>query len=133
VGGGDVARFKRERGLGGIELEGEGFVRSGTDGLQRAQAVAFSLFYGDGDVDGLAVAFSGDEGNAEAGMRGVNVLQNGFADGNLEVTVVTIEGANADFQVLGQLFAVVGLGEHRNVPEIKWALVGTFVAHVTNT
>src|SRR5437899_3974743 len=65
-------------------------------------------------------------------MRGVNVLQNGFADGNLEVTVVTIEAANADFQVLAQLFAVVGLGEHRNVPEIKRDRVGTIVAHGAN-
>src|SRR5207249_10028452 len=61
-----------------------------------------------------------------------NVLQNGFADGDLEVTVVTIEAANADLHVLARLFAVVGLGEHRNVPEIKRDRVGTIVAHGAN-
>src|SRR5947208_1168779 len=64
--GEDVALFERESGLEGIDLEGQGFVRVGTDDLQRAHAVAFSLFDRDGDVDGLAVPFSGDEGNAEA-------------------------------------------------------------------
>src|SRR5205823_4998117 len=65
-GGEDVALFKRESGLEGIDIEVQGLVRIGTDDLQRAHAVAFSLFDGDGDVDGLAMAFSGDEGNAEA-------------------------------------------------------------------
>src|SRR5256885_7331975 len=113
-GGEDVALFKRESGLEGIDLEGQGFVRIGTDDLQRAHAVAFTLFDRDGDVDGLAVAFSGDEGNAEAGMRGGNVLPNGVADGKLEGNVFPVEGADADVQVLPPPFAVGGLRGHRD-------------------
>src|SRR5437016_5963697 len=65
-------------------------------------------------------------------MRGINVLQNGFADGDLEVTVVPIEAANADFQILAQLFAVVGLGEHRDIPEVKRNRLRPVMAHGTN-
>src|SRR6266576_6403568 len=65
-------------------------------------------------------------------MRGINILLNGFTDGDLEVTVVTIEAANADFQVLAQLFAVVGLAEHRDIPEVKRNRVRPVVTHGAN-
>src|SRR5467141_386428 len=62
-------------------------------------------------------------------MRGINVFENRLADGNLEITVVAIETANADFQVFAQLFPVIGLCEHGDIPEIKRNRVGAVVAH----
>src|SRR6266853_2955630 len=65
-------------------------------------------------------------------MRGINVFENGFANGNLEVTIVSIETANADFQILAQLFTVVSLCEHGNIPEVERNRVRPVVTHSAN-
>ena len=98
-GGENVPLLERERGLERIHFERQSLVRVGADDFERAHAEAFALFDGDGDIDGLAVAPSGDERNAQAGVRGVHIFENGLADGNLEVAVVAVESANANFEV----------------------------------
>src|SRR5438132_10455933 len=62
-------------------------------------------------------------------MRGIDVFENGFADGNLEVTVVAIEAANTDFQILAQFFPVVSLREHGDIHEVERNRVRAVVAH----
>src|SRR5258708_28744377 len=101
-----MSPFLGESSLQCVDLEGQGIVRIGAYDFEGAHAETLALFDGDGDVDSLAVAFSGDQGNAEARMRGINVFENGFADGNLEVTIVSIETSNADFEILAQLLTV---------------------------
>src|SRR5207302_777084 len=80
----------------------------------------------------LAVAPSGDERNAQAGVRGVHIFENGLADGNLEVAVVAVESANADFEVFAQFLPVVGFREHRDIHEIKRDGIRAVVAHGAN-
>src|SRR2546430_290954 len=130
--GEDVALLEGESALQGIDLQRQGLVWIRADDFEGAHAIALALFDGDGDVDGLAVAFSGDKGNSQARMRSVNVIENRFANGDLEVAVVAIQAANADFQVLAQLFAVVGFGENGDIPEVKRNRVGAVVAHGAN-
>ena len=91
--------------------------------------VALALFDGDGDIDGLAVAAPGDQGNAKAITLGVDIFKKGFADGHLEIAVVAIEAANANFQILAQFFTVVGLREHRDIPEVQRNRIRPVVAH----
>src|SRR5258708_10450015 len=131
-GGEDVAFFERESALEGVDLERQGLVRISADDLQRPHVVAFALLDGNGNVDGLAVAFSGYERDAEAGVRGVNVLKNGFANDHFEVAVVAIQAADTDFQIFAQLFAVIGLREYRDIPEVERNRVGPVVPHGSN-
>ncbi len=112
-----------------IDLERQRLVRIGADDLQRAHVVALAFLDGDGDIDGLAVAPPGDQRNAHAETFGVDIFENGLANGNLEIAVVSIQASNADFQILAQLFAVVGLREHRDIPEVERDRVGPVVAH----
>src|SRR5260370_12620050 len=100
-------------------VEGEGFFRIGAHDFESAHAEALAFFDGDGDVDGLAVAAPHDQRNAEAITLGVDVFENGFADGHLEVTVIAIQATNADFQILAQLLAFLLLPEHPHIPEHK--------------
>src|SRR6266853_1602257 len=117
--GEDIALFERECGLQRVHLKGQRFVRIGADNFERPHMEALALFDVNRDIDGLAVTMSGDERNAKAIALGVNVVEDGFADGHLEISIVTIKAANADFQLLAQLFTVVGLREHGDIPEIK--------------
>src|SRR5712692_164123 len=127
--GKDITLFQGKRRLQRIHLKGQSLVRIGTDNFQRAHAEAFTFFDGDGDVNGFAVPFSGDEGNAEARMLGVDIFKNGFADGDFEVTVVAVQAADTDFEILAQLLAVIGLREDRDIPEIEGNRVRAVVAH----
>ncbi len=112
-----------------VDLQRQGLVRIGADDFESAHAEALALFDGDGDVDGLAVAASEDQRNAQAIALGVNIIENGFANGHLEIPIVAIQAANTDFQILAQFLAVVSLGEHRDVPEVERNGVGPVVAH----
>src|SRR5260370_32388557 len=104
----DVPLLERKSALQRVNLEGQGLVRIGADNLERTHVVAVALFDGDSDVDGLAVGATGDQRNAEAVPCGVDVIEDGLTDGHLEITVVAIQAANADFQILAQPFAIVG-------------------------
>ena len=70
-------------------------------------------------------------GNRNALVRNIDVVQNRTIGGyhDAEVTVVLIESAYADFQVLVEFFAVVGLAQNGNVPVIERNAVGTIVLH----
>src|SRR5260370_56544 len=128
--GEDVSLFEGESALERINLEGQGFVRIGAYDLERAHAEALALFDGDGDVDGLAVAMAENrDGHPRAPTLGINVFKNGFADGDLEIAVVAIEAAHADFQILAQLLGVVSFREHRDIPEVERNRVGPVMAH----
>src|SRR6266436_5760324 len=125
----DVALLEGKSALQRVDLQRQGLVRIGADDFESAHAEALALFDGDGDVDGLAVAASEDQRNAQAIALGVNIIENGFANGHLEIPIVAIQAANTDFQILAQFLAVVSLGKHRDVPEVERNGVGPVVAH----
>ena len=130
-GGEDVAFLEGEDVFEGVDFEREGFVGVGADDFQRAHLVAFAFFDGDGDVDGFAVGAAG-EGNAEAVALGVEIFEDGLADDYLEVAVVLIQAANADFEVFVELLGVVGLGEDGDVGEPEGDGIRAVVTHRAN-
>ena len=105
-GGEDVAWLEREDSLERVDFEREGFVGVGADDFQRAHFVARAFFDGDGDVDGFAVGAAGER-DAELVALGVVIFEDRAVgrDDDLEVAVVLIEAADADFEIFGELFA----------------------------
>src|SRR6202044_2717494 len=61
----------------------------------------------------------------------VNIFQNRAvgSDDDAEIAIVLVQAANADFEVFVKFFAIVGLGQNRDVPEIERNSVGTIVFH----
>ncbi len=55
-----------------------------------------------------------------------------LADDHFEIAVVLVQSAHANFEVLVEFLAVVGLGEDRDIREIQGNGVGAVVAHGAN-
>ena len=129
-GGEDVALLQREDGLERFDFERESFIGVGADDFQRAHLVALAFFDGDGDVDGFAVGAAGERDAEFVALRVVIFEDRAVGrDDDLEVAVVLIVAANADFEIFGELFGVVGLAENRDVPEVERNRVRAIVAH----
>src|SRR5437773_1324546 len=124
----DVSLLEREGALQRIDLEGKGLVWIGAYDLKGAHVVAVTLLDGYGDIDGPALAVTGERNPEEIGLE-FDVFENGLADGNLEIAVVSIQAANANFEVLAQFFAIVGLCQNWEIPEVKRNRIGPVVAH----
>src|SRR5882724_4354163 len=86
-GGEDVAVFKGENGLKGIDLKRKSFIGIGADDFQRAHLVALAFFDGNCDVDRFSVAAAGD-GNTHAKPNSVDVFEDWIAANGLEVAII---------------------------------------------
>ncbi len=70
--------------------------------------------------------------NAEAVPFRIDIFENGLADDDLEIAVVLIEAADADFQIFVEFFAVVGLRENGDFGDVQRNRVRTVVLHGAN-
>ena len=70
------------------------------------------------------------EGHTEAvAFSGIDIFQNRLFDQHLEISVVLIQAADADFEIFVQLVAIVGLGQHRDFREVQRNCVRTIMTH----
>ncbi len=123
-----IALMKRENALQRVDLQRQSFVRVRADDFQRTHVVAVAFFNGNGDVDCFPVGPARHR-HAHAEPCRVHVLQNRLSDYRLEIAVVLIQSAYADFHVFVQFFAVVRFGQNRDVPKMERNRVGPVVAH----
>src|SRR5579885_620146 len=131
IGGENVSGFQGEDAFQRVHFERQRLVRIRADDLQRAHAVPRALFNGNGDVHGFAVR-APHHRHFHAESAGVHVFDDGVLDRHAEIAVVLIEAADAHFQVLIELVAVVRFGHNRNVEEVQRNGVGAVVAHGAN-
>src|SRR6185369_14166435 len=126
--GKDVALLKRKDCFQRVNFERQGLVRVSAYDLERAHVVALALFNRNGDIDGFAVRAAGKR-NPQLVALGVEIFQNRFADADLEVSIVLIEAADTDFDVLVELLAVVSLGQNGEIRKPQRDRVRAIVAH----